>query len=291
MQSVLGLSLPYDRRDNPAGDPQGTPMRVGRFWLYPSGHICPVIAGASDTGPAPAPAGGGLSADDLKALDDYGKSIGAREKDQGKRSGRKEVLEALGLDPEDFDPDDVKALLEKARTDDEAAKGEAQAAKDKAERETTKAREQQKAAAELIAKGIKREALRDAGVSKDNLDLAMGLIVIDGDVTEEAATAAVKTLSENPALATLFSGAGDGGGAGGGDGGAGGDQGGPGAPGTGAGGTGGGAADSATGGGPPPGGGGQQKSALERGKERAAKVNDRSGTSVLDKLGGRTGAS
>lgn len=104
-------------------------------------------------------------------------SIAKREKADGRRSGRRELLEELGVSS----VDEAKELVGAARKNEDEAKSEAERAKDQATKDRdAAARQKREAAIERRNAKIERRLLR-AGVKEDRLDRALRLLDIDED--------------------------------------------------------------------------------------------------------------
>lgn len=128
--------------------------------------------------------------------------IAAEEKRQGKRSGERGVLEALGVD----NVDAAKELIAAAKKQREAEESEAQRAKREAEEaRQTADRERAEAAAERRQSSLERALVRQ-GVNDDDLDDAVLLLDrgLDKDADADAILDAAKKLKER--RAELFDG-------------------------------------------------------------------------------------
>lgn len=128
--------------------------------------------------------------------------IATREKDEGKRAGTREVLEALGFSSID-DAKRFKAALDEAErqklSDTDRARQDAEAEKAAAQREKEEARKDR-------VDGWIESALNKAGITEDD-DVILLARLLDVDYTSakrEEVTEAVKALKERkPALFTV----------------------------------------------------------------------------------------
>lgn len=125
--------------------------------------------------------------------------IAAREKDQGKRSGQREILDMLGVES----VDDVKSFMDKQREAEEARMTEADKAKKAAERDKAEAEAiRAEALAERYNARVERELLK-AGVAEGSIAKVSRLVEVDdpANADSEVITAAVADLrKEMPQL-------------------------------------------------------------------------------------------
>ena len=117
----------------------------------------------------------------------------AKESDKGKRSGRREVLEALGLG-DDVSLADVRSMLEQKRQEDEARLSDAEKAKRDADQARAEATAERAQAQQERAQIAQERALLRAGVSSDLLDDARLLLRVDATADESAMAEAVSAL-------------------------------------------------------------------------------------------------
>jgi hypothetical protein len=129
-------------------------------------------------------------------------AIAAREKDQGERAGRRKLLADLGFDPETTKPEDVKALLDKQREQEQAHLSEAERREAAAAERERVAEEQIRAANATAHSARLTTALVTQGVATAALDDARTLLAtVPADADDAALTEAVGKLKERlPAL-------------------------------------------------------------------------------------------
>lgn len=120
----------------------------------------------------------------------------AHEKGQGKRAAERAIAEALGFDPENFDPAAVKAILDQQRAAEQANMTEAERLKAEAEADREQARKDREAADRLLLDSKKRTALIAAGVDPKTVDVAAPALAIGKDDDDAAVEAAIATLKE-----------------------------------------------------------------------------------------------
>lgn len=146
--------------------------------------------------PPPAPAATAPAAPDLDGLQTV--------LDKAKRDGAGEELSKL-LGQLGFDKiEDAQAFITTKREADTAALTEVERREKAAADRETAAQKRETDAADLINRGVIRNALQTAGVPVAALDDAEGLVKITGDITAETATEAVTALKAKPAFASLF---------------------------------------------------------------------------------------
>lgn len=115
----------------------------------------------------PATTSGGISQEELNR-------IAAREKNEGKQAALREIAEKFGMSIED-----AEQLIKAKREADTAQMSEAERKLAEADEKIRKAEERERAADERELQANVRDALRDAGVSKDVVQRAGRLLDVE----------------------------------------------------------------------------------------------------------------
>lgn len=191
------------------------PARIGNKWVWPDGTTLPVVSGGSDLSqnqgtpppppdpagqggtPPPPPAGGtpppppgtppppaGNQADALSKLNEWMKSIAAREKNEGRASVEKDIAERLGMTL-----DDAAKVLNQHNE----AEREKMTAAERKEADAKKLREdartEAKQARALIEEVLKQDALMNLGMTREQAKGATNLVQAEIANTPEATLA------------------------------------------------------------------------------------------------------
>lgn len=128
----------------------------------------------------PPPAG---DKDKLDSLNSWAKSFGAREKAEGRASVERDIAEKLGMSLED-----AARLIGAGKEAEESKLSEAEKKLARAEERNRESRELSKSAHQVILDTLKRDALQDLGMTKDQARASVELVNVDisGPVTLES---------------------------------------------------------------------------------------------------------
>lgn len=159
----------------------------------------------SDTGssqpPPPPPTQIPLSTQNANLIpQDQVNAIAAREKDEGKRAGQREMLEALGFNS----ADEAKAFFKKAKDDEKARMSETERREKEAQEAEAKAKEAEaKANAKLREANICAE-LQDQGVPKAQTKLVAKMVELDDSVVDDEKKISEAVAALKKAMPNLF---------------------------------------------------------------------------------------
>lgn len=133
-----------------------------------------------------------LGIDDPEALQAEITKLAARERDQGQESGRKEIIDELGLDLET-----AKATIAKQKAIVDQQKSEAEKEREAAEKEKADAKkEKEEAARERHAIKLERRLISE-GMPVDKVERYARLVDVDTGAADDAIAEAVTTLKES----------------------------------------------------------------------------------------------
>lgn len=178
------------------------PYKSGKWRSIATGDAAPPAPPAPDQSSTDTPEPRTYTAEDLAAMSakDLSEVVGTgrvrqvmeREKNEGKRSAERTVLEQLGYNS----LEDVKAVLTQKQQEDQAKMSEAERASAQATTLAAQAEaDRRQAAADRQAAQIERALIRK-GISDDALGDAIRLIQVEPDADEATITSTVESLKE-----------------------------------------------------------------------------------------------
>jgi multidrug efflux pump subunit AcrA (membrane-fusion protein) len=166
--------------------------RGRRSWLYSDGTILPVISGGDGDDPDPKDPPDPADDGDKKFSQADLNRLLAREKNDGKRAGQSELLQALGVN----NLDEAKEIIAARKAAEDAALSDADKARKEAEREKAEAATAKaEAAREKLDSRIERALVR-AHIPDDQIELVARMVVVEDGADQDKVNDAVEDLKK-----------------------------------------------------------------------------------------------